>query len=261
MPTNGLNEAPEILLRKAHNRVDEPGALLEIGLRLLTARHSPEAREVFEIGRRVAAEQPEFDLGVGACLMQESEYELARQHLVSHLQRFPNSAVGYFQLACSLCELDREEEMIDNLLKSITIAPSNQQALTLLHNQLLRRGDRDQARSALERFGNDLRAAGPRLFLAGHELEQGNEPGAGGYLDQALADLQVEDGEALILAADLLVKLGRSEECVELLEDLTDGLPSEALGLLAQAYRGAGEPGRAAVLEAKGGTPQWRRLM
>jgi len=242
------DESPEVLLRKAYNRIDEPVVLLEIGLRLLTGRHSEQARAVFELGCATAPDVIEFDLGVGASLMQQSEYELARQHLVQHLVRFPGSPVGYFHLATSLYELDRPEEMLGNLLKSITIAPSNQQALTFFYGYMVEQGDAQVASDALARFGDDLVASGPRLFLSNLALDRGDEAAASGHLDRALRDIQPEDGEAMSEASRLLVKLGRLEECVELLEEEAEDLPFAALLDLGRAYQGVGESDQAAGL-------------
>jgi len=159
------------------------------------------------------------------------------------LQKFPNSALGYLNIAKACDYLHQEQEMVENLKKSIELNPN-------FYNSLLYWILYCKETKALEEGINYLLEIakrgeniwGPYLILALEAEEQGDLIAAAEYAEKALMR-NVDNGNAFADLSALFGKIGKLDRAIQILEAraMTTELSFKEIWNLAVAYLESGK--------------------
>ncbi len=172
---------------------------------------------------------------------QASIYEDSESAWRATARHNPEAWVAYNNLGKLALERGSNEEGLELLQQAAAHASYTTFASSVRFNLAVALGKLGRDREALEEFQRLQESTGKVEVHLARALERlGRDPEAEGFYRQALAGEQRAD--ALLPFGLHLLRLGRSEEAVEWLEELTRLRPSDmdALMFLADAYAGAG---------------------
>jgi len=221
------------------------------------------ARERFEA---LAEAVPEWEAALvraGTLALEQGDAAEAIGSLQAALEISPESPLLWLRLGTALVDDDQADEALAAYRKAVELAPSFPAALHAVAIQLMNLDVHEQAMEALDAvLANDPDDGLIRYHRATLLSRAGQHAEALTEIDAAIEDLRVP-GEAsaqsaqdvdslataIYLRADLLMKLDRRVEAVEVLRDLVVNEPDypEALFLLGNALARGGE--RAAGME------------
>jgi len=231
------------LLAEVRENKDNPEQLFYIGYALINEEFYDEAIEVFTMARDKNPEELTYDNAIGVCYLQMGRYEEAKEFYKHHLQKFPNSALGYLNIAKACDYLHQEQEMVENLKKSIELNPN-------FYNSLLYWILYCKETKALEEGINYLLEIakrgeniwGPYLILALEAEEQGDLIAAEEYAEKALMR-NVDNGNAFADLSALFGKIGKLDRAIQILEAraMTTELSFKEIWNLAVAYLESGK--------------------
>jgi len=174
----------------------------------------------------------------GSIYYQKGQYKQAVEYLRPYWNAYPGQIQSAKQLAISLVKVDKQQDAIEVLEKSVEIKPDNAQMLALLGSLYIRNG---QAARGLETLEEAI-AIAPDSASIRTELAIGHL--ATGDAGQAVTELQgaVELGDDLIQTDTLLVmmhiKQGKYDQAVAAAQQFAEKHPDIAVtqNLLGRAY-------------------------
>ncbi len=221
------------------------------------------AREWFEALAEAVPEWEAAFIRAGTLALEQGDAADAIGSLQAALEISPESPLMWLRLGTALVDDDQANEALAAYRKAVELAPSFPTALNAVAIQLMNLDEHEQAMEALDAvLANDPDDGLMRYHRVTLLSRAGQHAEALTEIDAAIEDLRAP-GEAsaqsaqavdslataIHLRADLLMKLDRREEAVEVLRDLVVSEPDypEALFLLGNALVRGGE--RAAGME------------
>ncbi len=221
------------------------------------------AREKFEALIEIVPDWEAALVRAGTLALEQGDAAAAIRSLQAALEIAPENPLVWLRLGTALVDDDQAHEALAAYRKAVELAPSFPTALNAVAIQLINLDEHEQAMEALEAvLANDPEDGVMRYHRANLLSREGQHAAALEEIDEALADLRAPSdasaetvvdvfslAKAIHLRADLLMKLDRREEAVEVLRDLVVSEPDypEALYLLGNALARGGD--RAAGIE------------
>jgi tetratricopeptide (TPR) repeat protein len=241
------DEYKNLLFKEVEANKNDAEQLFYIGHAFLNDGFFEEAMTVFKLATDIDPKNMMYDNAIGVCYLQMAQYEKAKEFFMKHIERFPNSALGYLNSAKACDYLNQTEEVEKYLKKSIELNPNLYNSLLYW---LLYCKDLNKMESGIE-FLLDVAERGkgywgPYLILALEFEERGNKTLALEYADKALMN-NIDNGCAFADLATLYARLGKIDKTIEILEkkSISEKLSFKEVWNLAIAYYETGNIERA----------------
>ncbi|OGF68127.1 MAG: hypothetical protein A2Y62_15680 [Candidatus Fischerbacteria bacterium RBG_13_37_8] len=244
------DEYVNMLMTEADRNKNDAEQLFYIGHALLSDQFFDNAIEVFTMAGNLHPQNSTYDNAIGVCYLQMKDYEKAKEYYKEHIKKFPDSALGYLNIAKACDFLHQHDELEINLKKSIELNPNLYNSLLYW---LLFCKDTNRIDKGIEFLLKVAESGdsnwGPYLILALEFEERKNYGVALEYADKALMR-NVDNGCAFADLATLYAKMGQVGKAIEILEERarTEELSFKELWNLTVAYYEAGNRERAREL-------------
>ena len=203
---------------------------------------------------------PEWEAALvraGTLALEQGDVAEAIRLLQAALEISSENPLVWLRLGTALVDNDQANEALAAYRKAVELAPSFPTALNAVAIQLINLDEHEEAMDALDAvLANDPDDGVMRYHRANLMSREGQHAEALAEIDEALEDLRAPGAasaesateihslaKAIHLRADLLMKLDRREEAVEVLRELVVSEPDypEALFLLGNALARSGE--------------------
>lgn len=241
------------MLREAEENKENGEQLFYIGHALISEKFYEEAIKIFSMARDIEPMNVTYDNALGVCYLQMENYKDAKNFYKEHIKRFPDSALGYLNIAKAYDYLRQDEELVKNLKKSLELNPNLYNSLLywLMYckeNNLLDEGIAFLLSLAESREN----VWGPYLIVALESEDRGDAAHALEYADKALMR-KIDNGCAFADLAALYSKMGKIEKAIDILEqrEKIEELGFKELWNLAVAYFEASQVEKAAFIVKK----------